>query len=116
MHQIDRIPASVRPLANAPTGRPDPRRISVGRGTYPFSTYREASAAYRATIEQLGPAVSKASVCELLDEAGNVVARVAYNGWIFAVRPDGESNYANVLHEAGATDGGPAIVCPRRHA
>ena len=80
-----------------------PRWIRVGRGTYPFSSHAEASAAYRATIERLGLGVSEAPACEVLDEAGNLVARVAYNGRIFAVGPDGECDYTRVLHETCGT-------------
>lgn len=88
-----------RPLAQSPTTGRDPRWIRVGRGTYPFSSYAAASAAYCATIERLGVGVSEAPVCEVLDEAGDLAARVAYNGRIFAVLPDGECDYTKVLHE-----------------
>ena len=103
MHQIDliadHIAANTRPLAGPPTTSRGPRWIRVGRGTYPFSSYAAVSAAYCATIERLGLGVSESPVCEVLDEVGNLVARVAYNGRIFAVRPDGECDYARVLHE-----------------
>ena len=81
----------------------EPRWIRIGRGTYPFSSHAEASAAYRATIERLGLGVSEAPVCEVLDEAGDLVARVAYNGRIFAVGPDGECDYTRVKHETCGT-------------
>jgi hypothetical protein len=77
----------------------EPKWIRVGRGTYPFSSFAAASAAYCATIERLGLGVSEAPACVLLDDAGNVVARVAYNGRIFAVGTDGKSDYSIVLHE-----------------
>jgi len=69
-------------------------------GNHPI--YAEASAAYCATIERLGLGVSEAPVCEVLDEAGDPVAHVAYNGRIFAVGPNGECDYTTVLHEAGS--------------
>jgi hypothetical protein len=79
----------------------EPRWVRMGRGTFPFSSFAAASAAYRATIERLGLGASEAPLCEVLDDAGNVVARVGYNGRIFAVGADGESDYATVLHETG---------------
>jgi hypothetical protein len=79
----------------------EPRWVRVGRGTFPFSSYAAASAAYRATIERLGLGVSEAPACEVLDEAGNLIAQVAYNGRIFAVRPDGECDRTRVLHDTG---------------
>jgi len=77
-------------------------RCRIGEdGNHPI--YAEASAAYCAIIERLGLGVSEAPVCEVLDEAGNLVARAAYNGRIFAVGPDGECDYARVLHETCGT-------------
>ena len=97
----DDAATTLSPVAS-PTAR-GPRWIRVGDGTYPFSTYAKASAAYCATIERLGLGVSEAPVCEVLDEAGDLVARVAYNGRIFAVGPAGECDYAKVLHETCGT-------------
>ena len=91
------------PIPPQPASSPNPRWIRVGRGTYPFSTYAEASAAYCATIERLGLGVSEAPVCAVLDEVGDIVARVAYNGRIFAVGLGGECDYTRVLHETCAT-------------
>ena len=99
----DHAAASARPLADPPTASRAPRWIRIGRGTYPFSSHAEASAAYCATIERLGLGVSEAPVCEVLDEAGDLVARVAYNGRVFAVGPDGECDCARVLHETCGT-------------
>ena len=97
MHQTTLI--ADRPNANPSHVSRDPRWVRVGRGTYPFSTYGAASTAYCATIERLGLGVSEAPTCEVLNEAGNVVARVAYNGRVFAVGSDGECEYTMVLHE-----------------
>jgi hypothetical protein len=35
----------------------------------------------------------------VLDDAGNVVARVAYTGRVFAIGTDGQADYSIVLHE-----------------
>ena len=101
MHQCNPA-ATTPPLRACPTDHSEPRWIRVGRGTYPFSTYGAASAAYCATVKRLGLGVSDAPACDVLDDAGNVVARVAYNGRVFAVGPDGECDYTRVLHEAGS--------------
>ena len=77
----------------------EPQWVRVGRGTYPFSTYADASAAYRAAIERLGLGVSETPACDVLDGTGNVVAQVAYNGRIFAVDADGETDRGIVLYE-----------------
>jgi hypothetical protein len=58
----------------------EPRWVRVGRGTFPFSSFAAASAAYRAAIERLNLGVSEAPPCEVLDDAENLIARVAYNG------------------------------------
>lgn len=79
----------------------EPRWVGLGRGTYPFSTYADVSAAYCATVQRLGLGVSGAPPCEVLDDAGNVVAVVAFNGRVFGIRADGEADYATVLHERG---------------
>jgi hypothetical protein len=80
MHQIDLSQTPTAAFTSAPAAGPaadqHPRWIRVGRGTYPFSSYAAASAAYCATIERLGLGISEAPVCELLDDAGNVMARV----------------------------------------
>ena len=79
-----------------------PKWVRVGRGTYPFTSYPAASAAYCATIERLDLGVSETPRCEVLDDTGTVIARVAYNGRVFAVTPDGESDCTMVLHETAS--------------
>ncbi len=61
-----RGPAPIRP---DPTVVPEPRWVRVGRGTFPFSSFAAASAAYRAAIERLDLGVSEAPACEVLDDA-----------------------------------------------
>ena len=101
--QLNTDHAAHRPHAEPPAIGGDPRWIRVGRGTYPFSTYAAVSAAYCATIDRLGLGVSEVPSCEVLDEAGDLVARVAYNGRIFAIGPDGECDNTRVLHETCGT-------------
>src|SRR5690554_6861236 len=69
MHEmgLNEDDAATAPSAVACPADSGPRWIRIGPGTYPFSTYAEASAAYCATIHRLGLGVSKAPACELLD-------------------------------------------------
>ena len=95
----DTIATAGRPLPARQHSAGEPRWVRIGRGTYPFSSYAEVSAAYRAAIERLGLGVSETPACDVLDGTGNVVAQVAYNGRIFAVDADGEADRSVVLHE-----------------
>lgn len=90
---------AARPLPAQQHPATEPRWVRIGRGTYPFSSYAEVSAAYRSAIERLGLGVSQTPTCDVLDGTGNVVAQVAYNGRIFAVDADGEADRGIVLYE-----------------
>ena len=106
MHQIrsaeDGKPNDTGPLSapQHPNVGREPQWVRIGRGTYPFGSYAEVSAAYRATIERLDLGASETPSCELLDAAGSVMARVAYSGRIFEAGADGEADHSILLYEA----------------
>ena len=103
MHQTtstkDKNATTTGPLPARQHSAGQPRWVRIGRGTYPFGSYAEVSAAYRAAIERLGLGVSETPACDVLDGTGNVVAQVAYNGRIFAVDAAGETDRSIVLYE-----------------
>lgn len=57
--------------------------VRVGRNTVPFTTCAEVSAAYRATIEEMGVGASETPPCHILDADGRVVGHVSYNGRVW---------------------------------
>lgn len=61
-----------------------PSYVQIRNRRFPFTTYAEASAAYRATIDHLGLGCSQSPMCTIHDGTGRVVANVAYNGRVFA--------------------------------
>lgn len=85
-------------------GFTDPHTVRIGRRSFPFTTYAEVSAAYRAVIESLDLGASETPICAVFDADGVKVANVAYNGRIFATLADGESDYERVLHETRSPD------------
>lgn len=61
-------------------------RSAVGNGPVtPFETLNQASAAYRAFIEQNGFGAREAGACVIRD-GSKVVAHVSYNGKVWAGR------------------------------
>lgn len=58
-----------------------PAAVRVGRKVFAFESYEATSAAYRATIERTHTA--HPPLCDILDNAGNIVAHVSYNGRVW---------------------------------
>lgn len=63
---------------------PAPSKVRINRTRFPFTSYAEASAAYRKTIDTLGLGASEAPNCDILDTFGRPIGYVSYNGrvWI----------------------------------
>lgn len=57
-----------------------PAVVRIGNREFPFTSFEDVSAAYRATIDKLGLGASQTPRCDILDAAGVRVARVSYNG------------------------------------
>ena len=94
---------NTRPTRRHPTMGAQLLWVRIGRGTFPFTSYADVSAAYRATIERLNLGVSETPSCEVLDSDGRKVAHVAYNGRVFAVDAEGETDRSIVLYETNGS-------------
>lgn len=71
-------------MTNALTIQPD--TILIGCREWPFTSFADASRAYRAAIEESGRGASTTPQCLLLRN-GRVVACVSYNGRVWAGHP-----------------------------
>lgn len=68
-------------------------RLHIGARSWPFQGFAAASSAYCAAIDATGATSSggtgpAAPACYVKDSAGRLLARVAYNGRIFACSDD----------------------------
>ena len=59
--------------------------VQIGKRRFPFTTYQQASEAYRAMIDKTGVGASRAPRADIVDRDGNIVARISYNGRIWAL-------------------------------
>ncbi|SKB32251.1 LPD3 domain-containing protein [Sphingopyxis flava] len=65
-------------------------RVIVGESGFPMTgkSFADASRAYRQAIETMGVGGSKTPQARLVDQDGNVVGYIAYNGRVFAGAPE----------------------------
>lgn len=76
-------------MATQPSQAVAPRQfanVTVGRRSFPFTSFAEVSAAYRATIESLDLGCSKTPLCSIFDSSGRQTGYVSYNGKVWAGR------------------------------
>lgn len=72
---------------------------TIGNTFHPVESFAQVSAAYRRTIDELGLGASETPRCLIVDRLGRPLARVSYNGRIWA-------------HDPGETDA-PPLYDPR---
>lgn len=54
--------------------------VRIGSRVFPFTSFAEVSAAYRASIESLGLGGSQTPACRIFDATGRQTAYISYNG------------------------------------
>ena len=83
-----------------------PTTVMIGRKRYAFTSFEDASRAYRATIEAMNVGASQTPRCVILAGDDREIARVAYNGRVFGMNDEvlyNTPSYAAYLAEkAGA--------------
>lgn len=116
------VPArELRHRKDAPEGAKDeqstavalPKTVRVGIRNFPFTTYSDASEAYRTAIEATGATGSGATgpaapPATIVDGSGNVVAYIAYNGNVFEGSPAEWTSNTKALYRPAAPER-PAI-------
>lgn len=56
---------------------------TIGKRSFPVTSWEQVSAAYRSTIEALSLGASQTPPCKIIDDHGNVFAHVSYNGKVW---------------------------------
>lgn len=62
---------------------PLPIAVRINGRTFPFTSYAEVSASYRATIDRLGLGCSQTPNCDLIAADGSTFGYVSYNGRVW---------------------------------
>jgi N12 class adenine-specific DNA methylase/predicted RNA methylase len=97
-----------------------PTTVRVGRRTFSFTSYEDASRAYVAAIEQTDATSSgrtgpRAPTAEIVDGTGAVVAHVSYNGRVWSGSeqdPENELLYDPQAKETAQTRALPSATAP----
>lgn len=69
--------------------------VRIDGRAFPFTSFAEVSAAYRATIDHLGIGGSETPRCEIFDGAGRQTGYISYNGRAWEYDPDDPFGHAN---------------------
>lgn len=82
-----------------------PMYVQIRKARFLFTSYEDASKAYRATIDRLDLGGSATPPCTIHAADGREVAHVAYNGRVFETRTDGDWKKQRILFEAWSPEG-----------
>lgn len=81
------VPAGSSEIALSQTTQPTRMWVTLGKERYAVSSFEEASTKFRQVIKGANVGVSDTPPAVILDDAGNVVGNITYNGKVLPGRP-----------------------------